>query len=165
MRLRLFLVPLACLVAAVILQTTLFSRFSYITPDLVLLVIILLAITDLPREGVLVMAFSGGLVVDMLGSTALGLRAAVFTVIGYAAVKTAQRVDIGPVAIALWVAALTLAGVALFLVVGTLFGQGGLISTGLARRLIFVPLSNLVLSFVVAPLMNRLIRGKVRGLL
>src|SRR5690554_8237299 len=84
----------------------------------------LFALTDLPREGVLVMAFSGGLVVDMLGSTALGLRAAVFTVIGYAAVKTAQRVDIGPVAIALWVAALTLAGVALFLVVGTLFGQG-----------------------------------------
>lgn len=111
------------------------------------------------------MAFSGGLVVDMLGSTALGLRAAVFTVIGYIAVKTAHRVDIGPLAIALWVAALTLAGVALFLVVGTLFGQGGLISTGLGRRLIFVPLSNLVLSFAVAPLMNRLIRGKVRGLL
>lgn len=165
MRARVLLVVLASLVVAVILQTTLFSRFDYITPDLVLLLAILLATTDIPREGVLVMAFTGGLVVDLLGSTALGLRAAAFTVVGYLAIRTVHRVDLGPVAVALWVAALTLVGVALFLVVGTLFGQGGLVSTGLGRRLIFVPLSNLVLSFVLAPLLNRMISGKVRGLL
>lgn len=165
MRARPVGVVLASLVVAVVAQTTLFSRFQYLTPDLVLLLVILFATTDLRREGVLIMAFVGGLVVDLLSSTVLGLRAAVFTAMGFVAIRSVHRVDIGPLAVALWVGLLTLAGVALFLLLGTLFGQGGLIATGLGRRLIFVPLSNLALSFAVAPLLNRMIRGKVRGLL
>ena len=95
MRLRLLLVPLACLVVAVILQTTLFSRFSFVTPDLVLLVIILLATTDLPAEGVLVWRSREG-----LSSTCWApprwLRAAASPSSVTSAVKTAHRVDIGP---------------------------------------------------------------------
>lgn len=165
MRARTILIALASLLVAVVAQTTLFSRFQYVTPDLVLLLVILFAATDMRREGVLVLAFSGGLVVDLLSSTVMGLRAAVFTVIGFVAIRTAHRMDIGPVAVALWVGILTFFGVALFLLLGTLFGQGGLVATGLGRRLVLVPLTNLVFSFPLAPLLNRMISGKVRGLL
>lgn len=165
MRLRPLLVAVAALLAAVITQTTLFSRFQYVTPDLVLLLSILFATTSIRRELVLLLAFGGGLVIDLLSSTPLGLRAAVFTVISFIAVRTAHRVDVGPVAVALWAGVLTLVGVVLFLITGTLFGQGGLVATDLGRRLLFVPLTNLVLTFAIAPLLNRLISGKVRGLL
>jgi len=165
MRLRPIAVALASLVVAVVAQTTLFSRFRYVTPDLVLLLSILFATTALRRELVLLLAFGGGLVIDLLSSTVLGLRAAVFTVIAFVAIRTAHRVDIGPVAVALWAGLLTLAGVLLFLVMGTLFGQGGLVATDLGRRLLFVPLTNLALTLAIAPMLNRMISGKVRGLL
>ena len=86
-------------------------------------------------------------------------------VVAFIAIRTVHRVDLGPVAVAVWVAILTLIGVVLFLVVGTLFGQGGLIGTGLGRRVIFVPITNMALSFVVAPLVNRLISREHRGVL
>lgn len=165
MRLRPLAVALISLLVAVVAQTTLFSRFRYVTPDLVLLLSILFATTALRRELVLLLAFAGGLVIDLLSSTVLGLRAAVFTVIAFVAIRTVHRVDIGPVAVALWAGLLTLVGVVLFLVVGTLFGQGGLVATDLGRRLLFVPLSNLVLTFAIGPMLNRMISGKVRGLL
>ncbi len=159
------MVALLLLVAAVVVQTTLFSRFRFVTPDLVLLVAILLATTDMRRETVLVIGFLGGLVVDLLSATVLGLRAAVFTVVAYIAIRTVHRVDFGLVVVALWAAALTLIGVVLFLILGTLFGEGGAVVAGFGRRVVFVPLSNLLLSLLVGPILNRLIRGHLRGVL
>ncbi|MGH8912537.1 MAG: rod shape-determining protein MreD, partial [Acidimicrobiia bacterium] len=78
MRLRVVAGALGALLVAVIIQTTLISRFRFVTPDLVLLLSILFALTSMRREGVLLMAFLGGLVIDLLSSTPLGLRAAVF---------------------------------------------------------------------------------------
>lgn len=165
MRLRILIVALLVLVVAVVLQTTFFSRFQFVTPDLVLLLVILFATTDMRREGVLVMGFLGGLIVDLLSATVLGLRAAVFTVIAYIAIRTVHRVDFGPFVVALWAGLLTVVGVVLFLLLGTLFGEGGTIVTGVGRRLVFVPLSNLLLALLVAPILNRLMRGQLRGLL
>src|SRR5690606_5136117 len=115
MRARSLIVALVSLVVAVVAQTTLFSRFQFVTPDLVLLMTIIFATTEMRRELVLLLAFLGGLVVDLLSSTVMGLRAAVFTVVGYLAIRTVHRVDLGPVAVALWVGVLTLVGVGLFL--------------------------------------------------
>ena len=165
MRLRVVVGALGALLVAVIIQTTLISRFRFVTPDLVLLLSILFALTSMRREGVLLMAFLGGLVIDLLSSTPLGLRAAVFTVVGYLAIRTVHRVDFGPVAVAMWVGTLTLVGVVLFLLIGTLFGQGGLIGTGLGRRILFVPVTNLLLSFGAAPILTKVISKEHRGVL
>ncbi len=165
MKARPILVALGLLLVALIIQTTLISRFRFVTPDLMMLLAITFALTSMRREAVLVLGFGGGLIVDLLSSTVMGLRAAVFTVLAFIAVRTAQRADAGPLAVAVWTGLLTLLGVVLFLVVGTLFGQGGLITTGLGRRVIFVPLTNMALSFLVAPMVIRLIDGKRRGLL
>ena len=165
MRVRQVVIAVVVLVVAVVVQTTLFSRFRFVTPDLVLLISILFATTALRNEIVLVMSFAGGLVVDLLGSTVLGLRAAVFTLAGYLAIRTVHRADLGPVAVAVWAAAISFVGVVLFLLIGTLFGQGGLIGTGLGRRIVLVPLANLVFTFPLAPLLTRILTADPRGVL
>ena len=165
MRPRALALSALLLLLGLIVQTTLIARFRFVTPDLMMLLAISFALTALRREAVLFLAFSAGLAVDMLSSTVLGLRAAVFTIVAYAAIRTAHRVEFGPVAVAVWVGLLTFGGVALFLILGTLFGQGGLIGTGLGRRIVFVPVTNMALSFLVTPMLSRLLNGDRRGLL
>ncbi|CAN5816042.1 hypothetical protein BH23ACT5_BH23ACT5_06050 [soil metagenome] len=165
MRLRPLLVGLLALLVAVVLQTTLVSRFRFVSPDLIVLVAIVFALSGLRREIVLLLAFGGGLVMDLLGPTVLGLRASVVTVAAYLAIRTASRVDLGPVAVALWVGGITLASMALLVLVGTLFGQGPEITSGLGRRMVLVPLANLALSFPIAPILTRMMSTDPRGVM
>lgn len=157
MRLRTFLLVTTILLVAIVLQTTLFSQTTVFVPDLVMLVVILLALTKLRPEVVLGIAFLGGLAVDLLGSSLLGLRAMVFTVVAYVALRTRDRADLGRIVSALWVGFLTFVGVVLLLIVGTLFGQAVLLGDGVIELLVLVPLANIVLAWLLAPFMVRLI--------
>ena len=157
MRLRTFLVIAVAIVAAVVLQTTLFTRLVLFTPDLVMLVAILLALTRVRAEVVLGLAFLSGLIVDLLGSSLLGLRAVVFTAVAFIAVRTKERAEIGRLATALWAGLMTLIGVFLLMVVGTIFGQTSLLGEGVLGFLISVPVSNLLLAAILAPVFVRLV--------
>ncbi|HJQ77359.1 MAG TPA: rod shape-determining protein MreD [Acidimicrobiia bacterium] len=157
MRLRTTALIAALLLVAVVLQTTLFSQTEVFVPDLVMLVVILLALTRLRPEGVLAIGFLAGLSVDLLGSAVLGLRAIVFTIVAYLALRTRERADIGRIVTALWAGMLTFGGVVLLLLVGTLFGQRVLLGEGVVDLLILVPLANLILSSIFAPIVVRLI--------
>lgn len=157
MRLRTVLTVGALLLVSLVLQTTLFSQIELFTPDLVLLVVILLGLTKIRPELVLAVAFMSGLAVDLLGSAVLGLRAMVFTVVAYLAVRTRDRADIGRVITGLWAGLLTLAGVILVIVVGTLFDQTVLLGEGVVDQLYLVPIANLILAWIFAPIFVRLI--------
>lgn len=157
MRLRPTLVIFSLLLAAVVLQTTLFSQTEFIVPDLVLLVVIMLALTRLRPEVVLAIAFVAGLAVDLLGSSVLGLRAIVFTIVAYLAMRTRERADLGRVVIGLWAGLLTFTGVLLLLVIGTLFGQSVLLGDGVLELLVLVPLANAVLAALFSPIVVRLV--------
>jgi rod shape-determining protein MreD len=143
------------LLVAVVLQSTLFGRIRVITPDLVLLVAILIALTRIKPELVLAIAFSAGLVVDLLGSSLLGLRAIVFMSAAYIALRTRERADIGRIATALWAGGMTLIGVVLLVLLGTLFGQSTILGEHVLSRLITVPLANMLLAFMIAPVLVR----------
>jgi rod shape-determining protein MreD len=106
---------------------------------------------------VLGIAFGAGLVIDLLGSSVLGLRAIVFTTVAYVALRTREQAEIGRLATALWAGLLSLAGVVMLLLVGTLFGQSSLLGPGLVRSLVVVPVANLVLAAVFAPTFVRLV--------
>ncbi|MEX1091771.1 MAG: hypothetical protein WEF28_01315, partial [Acidimicrobiia bacterium] len=67
MKLRTPALVFLILVAAVVIQTTLFGTFRLITPDVVLLVSILLALTRIKPELVLAITFAAGLMVDLIG--------------------------------------------------------------------------------------------------
>lgn len=157
MRLRSFLIVVSLVVIAVVLQTTLFSQTTYFIPDLLMLLVIVLAMTRTRPEIVLSIAFGSGLMLDLLGSSVLGLRAIVFTVVGYVAVRTRERAEIGRVAAALWVGALSFGGVILLLLVGTLFGQTVLLGEGVTAKVFLIPTANLLLALGIAPFLVRLI--------
>jgi rod shape-determining protein MreD len=144
-------------VFAVVVQTTLFGRLRIVTPDLVLLIGILLALTKVRPEAVLGVAFISGLIVDLLGASLLGLRAVVYTVIAYIAIRTKERAELGRVTIAIWAGVLTLVGVVMLILIGTLFGQVSLLGESAVSRMILVPLANLAVAGLMAPTFVRLV--------
>jgi rod shape-determining protein MreD len=157
MRLRSIVIIGGALLVAIVLQTTLFSQTDFFTPDLVMLVVILLCLTKIRPELLLGVAFLAGLAVDLLGSSVLGLRAIVFTVVAYLAIRTKDRADIGRIVTGIWAGLVTLAGVVLLIVVGTLFGQTVLLGEGLVERLFLVPLTNLLFALIFAPTFVRIV--------
>ncbi len=157
MRGRTALVIGLTVVLAVVVQTTLFGRLRIVTPDLVLLIGILLALTKVRPEAVLGVAFISGLIVDLLGASLLGLRAVVYTVIAYIAIRTKERAELGRVTIAIWAGVLTLIGVVALILIGTLFGQVSLLGESAVSRMILVPLANLAVAGLLAPTFVRLV--------
>jgi len=157
MRGRTALVIGLTVVVAVVIQTTLFGRLRVVTPDLVMLIGIMLALTRVRTEAVLGVAFLSGLIMDLLGASLIGLRAVVYTTVAYIAIRTKERAELGRVTIALWAGLLTLLGVVLILLIGTLFGQAALLGEGAVSVMILVPLANVAVAALLAPTFVRLV--------
>lgn len=164
MRLPKGLIVATIILVAIILQTTLFGQIDLITPDLVMLVAILLALTRIRPEAVLGIAFAAGLVVDLLGSSLTGLRAVVFTIVAYLALRTRERASIGRPATAIWAGAISFVGVVLLVTIGTLFGQTHLLGPNVGSHIFIVPLANLLVAGLVAPMFVRLVDGDATAL-
>lgn len=164
MNVRKALIGAAGVVGAIVLQTTFFGRLTIagIAPDAVLIAVLLFAVRQ-RSEGTIVFAFLSGLLFDALSSTALGLRAAVYTSVAFLAIRTIERMDSGPVTVSAWVGLMTLGGVVLFLIVGSLFGQVTLDPGEAMRRVILVPIYNLVLALLLTPVISRLLAPSRRG--
>lgn len=157
MRLRTGLTVFGMVFVAVVVQTTLINQLQFVTPDLVMLVVILLSLTRVRPEAVLGVAFVSGLLLDLLGSSLLGLRAIVFTVVAYAAIRTRERAEIGRVGVALWVGLLTFGGIVVLALVGTLFGQAALLGSDVVSRMFLVPIANTILAAATAGMFVRLV--------
>lgn len=159
MRFRTVAVIVLLYLVAIVVQTTLFGRITIVTPDLVMLVSILLALTRIRPEAVLGLAFLSGLIVDLLGSSLLGLRAIVFSVVAYIAVRTRERAEVGRLATALWAGVLSLIGVVLLVLIGTLFNQSTLFGERSVTLIFLVPLANMIVAAIFAPLVVRIVNG------
>lgn len=149
MRARPVVIALGLVVLAVVLQTTVFAPGNIqpfgAAPNLVLLVVIGCA-RYLDSEPALLVGFTGGLLVDLLSSSPLGLWAMVLTAVAFLTLKVRKRAADGPVAIAVGVFALTLVGQVLFVFVGTLFGQKTIEDPEVLRKLFLPALYNLILA-------------------
>ena len=165
MNLRPILWSLALMAIAIVLQTTLFARLEqfYIIFDAPLLVVILAA-RWLDPDPELLLGFTGGLALDLLGTTPMGVRALVFVLVGYTAVRTSDRVEPNPISSVVSVVALSFEGVVLFAVFGTLFSLGSLTEVNVLRTIVLVPLYNGALSLVLAPVFRWLVQPRKRGL-
>ncbi len=150
------LISLGLAILALIVQATLFRRFEFVTPDLVVVVVILGSL-NLRPELALVAGFIAGLLVDVsVGTTVLGLRALTYTAIAFIAIQTRSRADSSPLAVGVWAGLLTLVSVAFFLMVGVLFGQSAELGGQVFRRLVQVPLANVVAAGILAVPITRL---------
>lgn len=159
MRIPQGLIIAVILLVLVVIQTTLFGQIRLITPDLMMLASILIALTRIRLEWVLGIAFLSGLIVDLLGSSVFGLRAVVFTIAASVALQTRERAEIGRPAMALWAGLISLIGVILLIVIGTLFGQSTLLGPEVFERVLVVPIANMLLAAIFAPVFVRLVDG------
>ena len=141
-----------------VIQSTLFRRFDWFTPDLVVLVVCIAAFTLASTAELLLGFFAGALVDVSIASSVLGLRSFTYTVVAYLAIRSRESAETGFLAVGVWVGVLTLISVVVLLVVGITFGQSNELGTQVGRRLLQVPLSNLVLAALVSVPMTRLLQ-------
>lgn len=151
------------LILALVVQTTVFGRFRLagVAPDVVLITLVLASLRLRP-EAALIAAFAGGLAFDALSSSAMGLRAVVYITVVYLAIRTRERADFSALAVAVWTGLLSLIGVVLFLLVGTIFSQVVLDGGEALRRVLLVPLLNLLIAMALTPLIARLLEPSWR---
>jgi rod shape-determining protein MreD len=163
MRTRAIGLSLLAAALAVLLQTTLFAqvRIFEVAPDLVMLTVIAVA-RRLDAEPAVLLGFTSGLAMDLLGSSPLGLRALVLTLIAYATVRTRDRFDINVVATGVAVVLLSLLGVVLVVVIGTLFGEASFRDSNVFRKILLIPVFNLVLAIGFFPLVTLVVGGRRR---
>lgn len=150
------------MVGALLVQTTLFGRVRIggIAPDIVILAVIFFSLRA-RAETAMLAAFSIGFVFDAVASSsALGLRAIAYTTVAFVAVRTRDRADLGPLAVAVWAGMMTCVGIATVLLVGTLFGQFNMGFGQAGRRLLLVPLFNAGIAVVLSPFTTRLLDGR-----
>jgi rod shape-determining protein MreD len=152
-------VTLALVVSAVILQTTMFGDGRIqpfgAAPNIVTLAVIATVRYLDPEPGILV-GFTAGLLLDLLGGSPLGLWAMSLTVIAFITLRVRRRADEGWLIVAIGVFGLTFLGQALFAVGGTLFGQRTLNNPSVVQTMILPSLYNTLLAALVLPGVTKL---------
>lgn len=157
---------LGLVVLAVIIQTTLFGdgRLQPLGASPLLVVVVVLGcVRYLEPEPALLLGFTGGLLLDLLGGSPLGLWAMVHLVVAYIGLRLRARADDGIVVVAVGVFVIALLGQGLFLMASTLFGQRLLATTGIVKQLILPALYSLVAAGVVLPGVTFVLRERTVG--
>lgn len=166
MRARPILITLTMILAAVVVQTTIFAPGNLqpfgVAPNIVLLVVIAAA-RYLDAEPAILSGFTAGLLVDLLGGSPLGLWAIALTAVAFAVVKLRDRVSDSPLALAAAVFGFTLMGQVVFVVLGTLFGQGAISDPQVLRKLLLPAVYNVILAAPVFILTRPLFTRRERG--
>lgn len=152
MRRSRIVIALIAVVIAIVLQTTVFGAGRIeplgVAPALVLLVLIALA-PQIELEYLVLLGFTAGILVDLIGSGTLGLWAMSYTVVAYAAGRLATRFS-DRISLTLVAAfTLTLIGQLVYVFLGTLFGQGTITQPGVVSKIILPAVWNLVLAYPV----------------
>ena len=154
------LTTLALVVLAVVLQTTLFGDGRVqpfgASPSLVALIVIA-TVRHLEPEPALLVAFTGGLLMDLLGASPLGLWAISITTVGYLTLRLQRQSDRGLLLVAVGVFGLVFVGNALFSIAGTLFGQRTLSDPDVLRLMVLPALYTTILAAAVFPAANTLL--------
>lgn len=149
--------------AALVVQTTLFgeSRIDPFgaAPNIVML-LVLISAAYLEPEPALLVAFTTGLLTDLLGGSVIGLWAISMVVVAYVTLRVRRRIDDGIVVVAAGVLALSVLGQALFAIASTLFGQQVFADPGWYRQIVLPSLYNVVVAIVLIPIVSKIMGGR-----
>ena len=158
-------ISLLLVVAAVVAQTAVFGD-GRINPfgasPAVVLVVVLACARYIDPEPSLLLGFTAGMLLDLLGGAPLGLWAMAYTVAVYVGLRFRDRANDGPIVIGVGVFALTIMANALFVIVGTLFGERFFTSTAVINNTILPAVYNIAIAAVAFPLVTRLIGSRRR---
>jgi rod shape-determining protein MreD len=149
---RRILIAGGVLVAAVVLQTSLFVRLRPfdVAPALVVVVVIGYA-RYLQAETAILLGFGAGLLQDLLAVSPLGLWALVMASVAYAVVRIRSRLEEDFRLLTPLVFGVSFGALALFAVLGTIFGEKTLADGGMVKKLVLPAAYNVVLAFAVLP--------------
>ncbi len=158
-------ISLVLVVVAVVAQTAVFgdgrvNPFGY--SPAVVIVVVLACARYLDPEPAILLGFTGGMLLDLLGGEPLGLWAMAYTVVVYVAFRFKDRAEDGPVMLAVGVFGLTLLANALFVVVGTLFGERFFTSADVIKNMVVPAFYNLFIAALAFPIITRLIGDRRR---
>ncbi len=164
MRLRRAGIALALLIVAVALQTTLFARLRPFdaAPALVVLTMIGVA-RRLPAEDAVVVGFLTGVLQDLLVESPLGLWALTMSTVAFVVARFRSRVEDDPTLLVPVVFVVTFGALALFALLGTIFGEKTLADGGVLRKMILPAAYNIVLGLAVLPGVTALMGGSQRS--
>ena len=158
-------ISLVLVVLAVVAQTAVFGD-GRINPwgasPAAVLVVVLACARYVDPEPALLLGFTAGMLLDLLGGAPLGLWAMAYTVSVYIALRFRHRADDGPVIVGLGVFLITLIAHSLFIIIGTLFGERFFTSTAVIRDTLLPAAYNLLVAAVVFPIVSRLIGRRQR---
>ena len=158
-------ISLLLVVIAVVAQTAVFGD-GRINPfgasPAAVLVVVLACARYVDPEPALLLGFTAGMLLDLLGGAPLGLWAMAYTVVIYVALRYRSRADDGPVVVGGGVLLFTLMANALFVIIGTLFGERFFTSTVVIKNTLLPALYNVVVAAAVFPLVTRFIGGRKR---
>jgi len=149
--------------SGLVLQTTLFgeSRIEPFgaAPNIVLLLVVISA-AYLEPEPALLVAFTTGLLTDLLGGSVIGLWAISMVVVAYVTLRVRRRIDDGVIVVAAGLLALSVLGQAIFAIAGTLFGQQVFADPGWYRQIVLPSLYNVVVAILLIPIVSKIMGGR-----
>ena len=149
---RRVILALVMIITAVGLQTTLFDDLRPLNaaPALALLVLMAAArhMKDTPS---LLIGFGSGILLDLLGESPLGLWALVHTIVVFVVLRFRDRTEDDPLILAFGVFLLTAGALALFAVLGTIFGEKTLADASMVRKIVLPAAFNTILATAVLP--------------
>ena len=151
----------AILVTALLLQSTVFAEVRLLgaKPELMYLVVIVLAILEGPSEGAVV-GFAGGMFQDFLLNQPKGITALTLTLLGYLVGLARQYiVSPSPLLPTLMVLGATFAGVVFYETVAVLLNTIQAEAVVLARTALYSALYTALLTPLVYPLLRRVFEG------
>ncbi len=148
---------LGVVVAAVVLQTAVVGRIQIggVSPDVVI-VALSYAAFRLRDNTVLLLGFLAGVLLDVSGTSVIGLWSFAMTLVAWGASITREQGGRGLGANAVRILALTLAGVLAHTLVSMVFGEWSLEIWEALRRVALIPVLNCVLAAALFPVSSRL---------
>jgi rod shape-determining protein MreD len=145
------------LLLAVVFQTSVMGRIQIfgVSPDIVT-VALAYAAFRIRDNGVLLLGFVGGLLLDVSGTSVVGLWSFALTLVAWGAVSSREQGGRGVSVNALRVLLLTLVGILAHTVISIAFGEWSLVMWEALRLIVLTPVINLFLAMVLFPLSSRL---------
>jgi len=157
-------VAVALVILGVALQTTLFVKLRPFGASPALALLLILAVCrHLGRVPSLLVGFSTGLLLDLLSETPLGLWALVLTTVAFVTVRLRSRFEDDIRLLVPGVFLLTFVALALYALLGTIFGEQTLADAQVVRKMLLPAVYNTILLPLVLPPVTRLVGARGGG--
>jgi rod shape-determining protein MreD len=159
-------ISLLAVLIAIVVQTTVFAPGRIqpfgVAPALVTLVVIAVS-PEVESEYLLLIGFTAGILMDLIGSGTLGLWAMTLTAVAYSAGRLRHRFSDSLLQVIGIVLGLTVASQFLYVLLGTLFGQGTLSEPNVLWKIVLPGVWNLILAVPVFWLLGKAFKTQRSG--